>query len=96
MGSRQGYQWIEWRTGKLDFCAAPDADAADLEQLRPVNRRVVHSFASEVVDAKYINPGFFRQTSESNTKSTSELVEIFPTFNVIHDSCWATRVREFG
>jgi anti-sigma factor RsiW len=33
-GSRQGYQWIEWRRGKLDFCAVSDADSADLEQLR--------------------------------------------------------------
>jgi anti-sigma factor RsiW len=32
-GSRQGYQWIEWRTGKLDFCAVSDADPADLKQL---------------------------------------------------------------
>jgi len=32
-GSRQGYQWIEWRTGRLDFCAVSDADPADLKQL---------------------------------------------------------------
>ena len=32
-GSRQGYQWIEWRTGNLDFCAVSDADPADLKQL---------------------------------------------------------------
>jgi anti-sigma factor RsiW len=32
-GSRQGYQWIEWRTGKLDFCAVSDTDPADLKQL---------------------------------------------------------------
>jgi anti-sigma factor RsiW len=33
-GSRQGYQWIDWRKGRLDFCAVSDADPADLEQLR--------------------------------------------------------------
>src|ERR1700730_7072264 len=33
-GSRQGYQWIDWRKGQLDFCAISDADPTDLEQLR--------------------------------------------------------------
>lgn len=33
-GSRQGYQWTDWRTGKLEFCAVSDADPADLERLR--------------------------------------------------------------
>jgi len=33
MGSRQGYQWIDWRKDQLDFCAVSDADPADLEQL---------------------------------------------------------------
>ena len=33
-GSRQGYQWIDWRKGQLDFCATSDADPTDLEQLR--------------------------------------------------------------
>jgi anti-sigma factor RsiW len=33
-GSRQGYQWVDWRKGQLDFCAVSDADPADLEQLR--------------------------------------------------------------
>jgi anti-sigma factor RsiW len=32
-GSRQGYQWIDWRKGQLDFCAVSDADPTDLEQL---------------------------------------------------------------
>jgi anti-sigma factor RsiW len=32
-GSRQGYQWIDWRKGYLDFCAVSDAAPADLEQL---------------------------------------------------------------
>jgi anti-sigma factor RsiW len=33
MGSRQGFQWIDWRKGKMEFCAVSDADRADLEQL---------------------------------------------------------------
>jgi anti-sigma factor RsiW len=33
-GSRQGYQWIDWRKDRLDFCAVSDADPTDLEQLR--------------------------------------------------------------
>ena len=32
-GSRQGYRWVDWRKGKLEFCAVSDADPADLEQL---------------------------------------------------------------
>jgi len=32
-GSRQGYQWIDWRNGQLNFCAVSDAEPADLEQL---------------------------------------------------------------
>jgi len=33
VGSRQGFQWIDWRKGKMEFCAVSDADRADLEQL---------------------------------------------------------------
>jgi anti-sigma factor RsiW len=32
-GSRQGFQWVDWRKGKTEFCAVSDADRADLEQL---------------------------------------------------------------
>jgi anti-sigma factor RsiW len=32
-GSRQGYRWVDWRKGKVEFCAVSDADPADLEQL---------------------------------------------------------------
>jgi anti-sigma factor RsiW len=32
-GSRQGYQWVDWRKGKVEFCAVSDADPAALEQL---------------------------------------------------------------
>jgi anti-sigma factor RsiW len=34
VGSRQGYQWIDWRKRQLDFCAVSDDDPADLEKLR--------------------------------------------------------------
>jgi len=33
VGSRQGYQWVDWRKGKIEFCAVSDASSAELEQL---------------------------------------------------------------
>ena len=33
-GSRQGYQWIDWRKDKLGFCAVSDAAPADLKRLQ--------------------------------------------------------------
>jgi anti-sigma factor RsiW len=33
VGSRQGFQWVDWRKGKMEFCAVSDADRVDLEQL---------------------------------------------------------------
>jgi len=33
VGSRQGYQWIDWRQDKLELCAVSDADPADLGRL---------------------------------------------------------------
>lgn len=33
IGSRQGFQWVDWRKGKLEFCVVSDADPVDLEQL---------------------------------------------------------------
>ncbi len=33
-GSRQGYQWTEWRHGGMEFCAVSDAAPSDLEQLQ--------------------------------------------------------------
>ncbi|HET8923144.1 MAG TPA: zf-HC2 domain-containing protein [Candidatus Acidoferrum sp.] len=32
-GSRQGYRWVDWRKGKVEFCAVSDADPPDLEHL---------------------------------------------------------------
>ena len=32
-GSRQGYQWVDWRKGRIEFCAVSDAPASDLQQL---------------------------------------------------------------
>ncbi len=34
VGSRQGYQWIDWRKGKIEFCAVSEAPTSDLQQLR--------------------------------------------------------------
>jgi anti-sigma factor RsiW len=33
-GSQQGYQWTEWRTGGMEFCAVSDAAPSALQQLR--------------------------------------------------------------
>lgn len=32
-GSRQGFQWVDWRRDKMEFCAVGDAAPADLVQL---------------------------------------------------------------
>jgi anti-sigma factor RsiW len=34
VGSQQGYQWIDWRKGKIEFCAVSDAPTSDLQQLQ--------------------------------------------------------------
>jgi anti-sigma factor RsiW len=33
-GSRQSFQWVDWRKGKMEFCAVSDGSPLDLEQLR--------------------------------------------------------------
>jgi anti-sigma factor RsiW len=33
-GSRQGFQWVDWRKDKMEFCTVADAPPADLELLR--------------------------------------------------------------
>lgn len=33
-GSQRGFQWVDWRQDKIEFCAVSDTDPADLEQLR--------------------------------------------------------------
>jgi anti-sigma factor RsiW len=33
-GSQQGYQWLEWRKGGMEFCAVSDAPKPSLEQLQ--------------------------------------------------------------
>ncbi len=38
-GSRQGFQWVDWREDKMEFCAVSDAAPADLEQLH----QLIHS-----------------------------------------------------
>jgi anti-sigma factor RsiW len=32
-GSRQGFRWVDWRKGKVEFCVVSDTNVADLEQL---------------------------------------------------------------
>jgi anti-sigma factor RsiW len=34
VGSRQGYQWVDWRKGRMEFCAVSDASTSDLQQLQ--------------------------------------------------------------
>jgi anti-sigma factor RsiW len=34
LGSRQGYQWVDWRKGRMEFCAVSDAPTSDLQQLQ--------------------------------------------------------------
>lgn len=33
-GSREGYQWIDWRRGKMEFCAISDVSTSDLQLLQ--------------------------------------------------------------
>lgn len=33
-GSQNGYQWIAWRKGGMEFCAVSDTSPADLEQIQ--------------------------------------------------------------
>jgi anti-sigma factor RsiW len=33
-GSRQGYQWVDWRKGRIEFCAVSDTPTSDLQQLQ--------------------------------------------------------------
>jgi anti-sigma factor RsiW len=32
-GSRQGFQWVDWRKGKMEFCTVSDTDPTDLQEL---------------------------------------------------------------
>jgi len=34
VGSRQGYRWVDWRKGRIEFCAVSDAPTSDLQQLQ--------------------------------------------------------------
>ena len=57
-GSRQGYQWIDWRKGHLDFCAVSDADPTDLEQLRQLIAGQFQISASDGIDVAHVTLGF--------------------------------------
>ena len=45
-GSRQGYQWVEWRKTKTEFCAVSDAGLADLKRLRGL---ISESLSSDMI-----------------------------------------------
>lgn len=32
-GSRQGFQWVDWRKGKMEICVVSDIDPTDLRKL---------------------------------------------------------------
>ena len=38
-GSRQGYNWMAWRSGDMQFCLTSDVSAADLRELEALIRR---------------------------------------------------------
>jgi anti-sigma factor RsiW len=40
-GSLESFQWVDWRKGKMEFCAVSDGSPVDLDQLR----RLINSFA---------------------------------------------------
>ena len=40
-GSRQGFHWVDWRKGKMEFCAVSDTDPAEVEQLH----QLIQSFS---------------------------------------------------
>lgn len=48
-GSREGYQWVEWRKTQIEFCAVSDAGLADLKRLQ--------SLISESLGSDMLIPG---------------------------------------
>ena len=40
-GLRQGFHWVDWQKGKMEFCAVSDADPAEVEQLH----QLIQSFS---------------------------------------------------
>lgn len=40
-GSRQGFYWVDWRKGKMEFCAVSDAGPTEVEQLH----QLIQSFS---------------------------------------------------
>ena len=58
-GSRQGYQWIDWREGQLNFCAVSDADPTDLEQLRQLIAGRSHSVPSDTINPAHTRCAWF-------------------------------------
>lgn len=38
-GSRQGYNWLRWQSGEMEFCLVSDASATDLRELKELIRK---------------------------------------------------------
>lgn len=38
-GLRQGYNWLQWQSGEMEFCLVSDASPADLRELRDIIRQ---------------------------------------------------------
>lgn len=38
-GSQQGYNWLRWHSGDMEFCLISDTSAADLRQLKDLSRQ---------------------------------------------------------
>lgn len=45
-GSRQGYQWVEWRKNQTEFCAVSDASLTDLKRLQGL---ILESLSGDVL-----------------------------------------------
>lgn len=45
-GSREGYQWVEWRKTEIEFCAVSDAGLADLKRLQGL---ILESLSSDML-----------------------------------------------
>jgi anti-sigma factor RsiW len=38
-GSRQGYNWLQWQSGEMEFCLISDASPADLREMKDLIRQ---------------------------------------------------------
>ena len=72
-GSRQGYQWIEWRKAQIEFCAVSDAGLADLKRLQGV---IAESLSSDA-----LFPGQSRAMQVGNLAFCARNIVLFPTWS---------------